>query len=437
MGSILARPLVWTAAVVAALTTSVVWAACAERPVTAPLRQCIAAEGQALDFSGAVLIDRRSVITTYARGVTAGPGSPPIAVDTRFNLGSSTKMFIAVAVAQLVEAHRVGLDDPIDRYMNGLAPEASQVTIRQLLSHSSGLGDFFKPENRTAILAAHALRDLIPLIATEKPAFAPGTKYLYSNTGYLLLGMLIERTSGQSYIDYLRSHIFTPAHMKATGADPGPVRGRAVGMTAMSEAGQQISGHGRQYRPFSDPPSPKHPLAPARATQDRGIPAGGFFSTVLDMRNFFIALTAGKLVKPETYRELVSPNIVAFAAKGNDPELDYGFGFGVGLFGSHRWFGHAGGLPGANAETNMFPDDRTIIIVLSNRDPPAGTMMYSALRAVLFDSKAANACGSSTRTSRTRTRIGVRADESTPRCCPSSACIWLPRRCHPPRANNA
>jgi D-alanyl-D-alanine carboxypeptidase len=355
---------------------------------------CIASYAENVNFSGAVLVEGAGRISTFARGVTAGPGSPPITVDTRFDLGSSSKMFTAVAVAQLLEAKKVHLDDAIGHYVDGLTPEASAVTVRELLSHTSGLGDFFKPEVRAKIEKAHALRDLVPLVASEKPAFQPGSQYHYSNTGYLLLGMMIERVSGQRYSEYLQSKIFLPPHMLMTSLDPGPESGRAIGMTAMLEAAQQTSGppNGPQYRSFSDQASPDGSLRPAQATLASGNPAGAMFSTIGDMQRFFSSLLKGKLISLHLESKFVSPHAMISRASKSQAEIDYGFGFGMGSFDGHRWFGHAGGLPGANTETNVFPDDDVVIIVLSNRDPPAASILYSDVRAAIFNPPEGGGC---------------------------------------------
>lgn len=326
-------------------------------------RRCMATIGQRLDFTGAALISRRGSTSLYARGLSGPPGSAPLDPGYRFNLASEGKMFTAVAVGQLMDAGWVRLDDPIGRWVGGLTPEASAVTVRQLLTHSSGLGDFLTPENLPTIIAARGLSDLKPLIARDKPAFTPGARFSYSNSGFVLLGLLVERASGQSYGDYLRTHVFAPAGMSASGLAPGGSPPMAFGMTAMG---------------------PEGPTAVHRAPTLRGGSAGGGFSTVGDMRKFFAALLAGKLVRPETARLMTSPQIVARPAEGDTPEFDYGLGFGVGRFEGHRWFGHNGGAPGANGEAATFPDDEITLIVLANRDPPLASRFFRALRAAAF-----------------------------------------------------
>ncbi|HZL00304.1 MAG TPA: serine hydrolase domain-containing protein [Caulobacteraceae bacterium] len=336
----------------------------------------MASAARALDFSGVVSVVRNGAMTSYARGLVAGPGSLPIDIGTRFNLGSAGKMFTAVAVAQLIDAGKVGLDDPIGRYVAGLTAEASAVTVRQLLTHSSGLGNYFAPENLPAMLEARTLGDLLPLVAAEKPQFPPGSRFSYSDTGFLLLGLMIERASGRSYGDYLQSHIFDPAKMASTGLAPPPAR--AIGMTSMAAP--------------PGPPGPG-PARPAPEAALHGGSAGGAFSTADDMQRFFAALTEGKLTSAASFRRLVSAQIVAAPATGDQPERDYGFGFGVGRFVDRRWFGHNGGAPGVNVEATVFPDDQLAIVVLANRDPPAATLLFRKLRAALFDPAVGKGCG--------------------------------------------
>jgi CubicO group peptidase (beta-lactamase class C family) len=357
--------------------------------IASPLRDCIVKTAQALDFSGVISVAREGGGATYAQGLTDGPRSAPMGIGTPFNLGSAGKMFTAVAVAQLIDAGTVNLDDPIGRYVAGLTAEASAVTVRQLLDHSSGLGNYFAPENLPVLMKARSLNDLLPLAANDKPAFAPGSRFSYSDTGFLLLGLMIERVSGRSYGDYLRDHVFEPATMTATTLEPPPEPARGVGMTNMP---LMAPGHPMLLGPGAAEPG-RGALRPAQEAALRGGPAGGAFSTAGDMQRFFAALLAGKLTSAASVKMLVSPQIVAAQASAGQAERDYGFGFGVGRFEDHRWFGHNGGAPGVNAEATVFPDDQTAIVVLANRDPPAATAVFRQLRAALFEPAAGKLCG--------------------------------------------
>jgi CubicO group peptidase (beta-lactamase class C family) len=110
------------------------------------------------------------------------------------------------------------------------------------------------------------------------------------------------------------------------------------------------------------------------------------------MQRFLAALLGGQLTMAATLKELISPQIVAAEAKDGSPRLEYGLGFGVGVVQGHRWFGHNGGAPGVNVEAAVYPDDRTAMVVMSNRDPPAATVLFRKLRAILFDPELMKSC---------------------------------------------
>ncbi|WP_374138211.1 serine hydrolase domain-containing protein [Sphingomonas sp.] len=385
-----------------------------------PVGRCVAARVAAMPgFSGVVLARRGSDVGHLALGTADGTGRA-IAVDTRFNLGSANKMFTAVAVAQLVEAGKVRLDDPIGRYVDGLTREASAVTVRQLLTHSGGLGSFFSPDTLDALARARSIADLLPLVANEKPAFTPGTRFQYSNTGFLLLGAMVERVSGQRYGDYLRDHVFVPADMTATGLDPASPVPAAIGVTTMpalpplggpgapgmvmirpgdagapmpppGAPGLMIMRPGEGGGPAAPMALPPGPPRPAQESTLPGTPAGSAYSTVGDLRRFFAALAGGKLLSNQTVAMFAAPQIEAPAPPGG-PRAHYGFGFGSGSFEGHRWYGHNGGAPGVNVEATIFPDDDVEIEVLTNRDPPIATRLFGDLRRLLLDPVKLAAC---------------------------------------------
>ena len=360
------------------------------------LTRCVAAQAEKLDFSGALSIDTPWARISYVRGVQGTPDARPITPNSRFNLASAGKMFTAVAVAQLVEAGKVGLDDPVGRYVQGLTPAAAAVTVRQLLTHSSGLGNFFIPENLPALGRARSVSDLMPLVASEKPSFTPGSKFQYSNSGFLILGRLVEQVSGESYETYLRRFIFEPVGMAATGLSPSPSSTLAVGLTSMSGAPPSPTGAPQMRLQSSGQPTAggltPGPLHPSDEAAFRGNPAGGSYSTPQDIQRFFAALQAGRLVSAPMLQQLTSRQIVAAPAQAPRPELDYGFGFGVGLSDGHRWFGHNGGAPGVTVEANFYPDDHVSMVVVANRDPPSASLLFRELRRAIFDKDLLRSC---------------------------------------------
>jgi D-alanyl-D-alanine carboxypeptidase len=344
----------------------------------ADLQRCMVIAAEREDLSGSILISRGDqIMARVFRGHLQDAASAAIGPTTRFNLGSVSKMFTAVAIGQLIDAGKLHVDQPIGEIVQGLSPEAAQVTIRQLLTHSSGLGDFFRPENMDAMMRARNASDILPMIAGDKPAFPPGSRFAYSNSGFALLGIAIERVGHLSYGEYLRRNIFQPAGMSSTGLAPEPLATLAVGMTAggmLPPGGAQgalvlIGPDGKRISPGApvsrspgaqmligpggqaiDPglagkgPAPLRP-APG-ATQGYGSPAGGLFSTAEDMRHFAVALLTNKLLAPATALAFMSPQIEAAPATADRPARRYGFGFGVTEEAGRRWVGPQWGYAG-------------------------------------------------------------------------------------------
>lgn len=379
----------------------------AKRPAPSPLQQCIADEAKKSGFSGVVSIVRPAGNVSFAQGAMGGKGSTPMQTNAQFNIGSAGKMWTAVSIAQLVDAGKLGLDDPIGRHVGGLTKEAEAVTIRQLLTHSGGMGNFFVPENLEVMRRARTLSDLKPLILAEKPMFPPGSRSQYSNSGFLLLGLIIEKASGQSYADYLQKNIFAPAGMTASGVMPAAAKVRAIGMTNFPEDGEGPGAPPPGPPPGPPPPGaqpgppppggqpgpppgpimmpPPGPLRVSPEAQMMGSSAGGSYSTPVDMQRFFAALMAAKLTSPAMRDALTSRQIEMLPAKGPLPAINYGLGFMVAGYQGHGWFGHNGGLPGGNVATAVFPKDQVTTIVMSNRDPPAADMMMRRVQEMLFD----------------------------------------------------
>jgi D-alanyl-D-alanine carboxypeptidase len=396
------------AMIVMAALSSAVGAGTARAADKDALQACIAGEGAGTDFSGVVSVLRGNGTVSHAQGLMGGPGSGAIGPDAQFNLGSAGKMFTAVAVAQLLDERKIGLDDPIGRHVDGLTPEAAAVTIRQLLTHSGGLGNFFVPENLPALAAARSLSDLKPLLSGDRPAFQPGSRFAYSNSGFLLLGLMIERVSGLSYGDYLQTKIFGPSGMTSSSLVPGTPSTRAIGMTRMPDMPPPPPGAPLPPAGAMPPPPPggpggpppgltAGPLRPAAEAALMGNSAGGSYSSAPDMQRFFTALLGGKLTSQASRDLLLSPQIVVAPARDGMPARTYGLGFGVGTSNGQRWIGHNGGAPGVNVETMAFPDDGTVVIVMANRDPPVAGLLARKVRTMVLDGQTcrAPAAGSS------------------------------------------
>jgi CubicO group peptidase (beta-lactamase class C family) len=275
-------------------------------------------------------------------------------IETRFNLGSMNKMFTAVAVMQLVEAGKVSLTDPLSRYADeSWLPHdiSSRITIEELLTHTSGLGSFFDDGfDQTSRELYRELDDYKPLIQTEKLAFVPGAKFQYSDTGMFMLGVVIEKASGENYFDYIRRHIYAPSGMNETDCYPmdEPVENLATGYGYYSKG-------------------PYHWRENTFSHVFRGGPAGGGFSTVGDLFRFVRALESGKLVTPASLKMMWTDR----------PPNNYGAGFEISDTAAGKVVGHSGFFDGISARLSIFVDQGYVVAVLSNIDNGAPALMDS------------------------------------------------------------
>jgi CubicO group peptidase (beta-lactamase class C family) len=295
-------------------------------------------------FAGVLLVARGDeLLLQRAWGLADRDAGTKVTPDTKFRLGSMNKMFTAVSTLQLVQAGKLSLDGNVGHYLPDYPnAEIAKVTIRQLLTHSGGTGDFFGPEFDEQRLSLKTHADYLRLFGARGPDHPPGEKHRYSNYGFLLLGNIIEHVSGQSYYDYVEQHIFVPAGMRDSGSLPEDVAvpGRARAYTRSDDAA-----------PWTDA---------ADTLPFRGTSAGGGYSTADDLLKFAHALQSG---------ELLSPALLAEATRNQGP--GYGYGFGVGEEQGMPSYGHGGGAPGMNAELRIFPTLGVVVIGLGNVDPPA------------------------------------------------------------------
>jgi CubicO group peptidase (beta-lactamase class C family) len=286
-----------------------------------------AADGK---FSGVVMLakDGKPVLER-AYGFADAAKTTKNRVDTKFNLGSINKIFTKIAIGQLAEAGKLSLNDTVRKYLPDYpSPVADKITIEQLVEFRSGLGDFFGPEFLAAPPSKiRKLSDYLPLFVNKPLLFEPGTEQRYSNAGYIVLGLIIERVTGQSYYDYVREHIFKPAGMHDTDsyAIDENVPNRAMGITKRGDL--QMPG--------------------------RGSSAGGGYSTAQDLLRFSNALLANKLL-PLKRTEWILQG---------------------------RSLGIAGGAPGINAALLIEPP--YTLVVLANFDPPAAEEIARAARPLL------------------------------------------------------
>lgn len=300
------------------------------------------------NFSGCVTVfDGQQTVFDECRGLAERRFGVPIDHQTKFHIGSINKMFTAVAIAQLVEAGKLSWDDTLAQHVPEYPDQdtANQVTVWQLLHHTSGLGDFLVPEffahRETFINPA----DYLDLIARQPKLGKPGEQWHYSNAGYTLLGRIIENVSGESYFDYIERHVFAPAHKDSSGFD------RLDEITPRLAIGYYRDGV------FSNDWKADWMKIPYK-----GGPAGGAYSTNADLLRFAKALRAGKLVEPATLAKMFNGGVPA--GPGH-----YLAGFGERLSHGRHIRGHAGGIEGTDANLLMVWETDAAVAVTSNQGP--------------------------------------------------------------------
>jgi D-alanyl-D-alanine carboxypeptidase len=330
-----------------------------ESQLLAALKKKLADDFAADRFSGAALVAKNGKpVFAQAYGLADREHKTPNSPTTRFRIGSMNKMFTAVATLQLVQAGKLSLDDPIGKYLTDYPNKdvATKVTIHQLLSHTGGTGDIFGPQFLEHRLELRTLEDYVKLYGNRGLKFEPGSRWDYSNYGFILLGRIIEKVSGVSYYDYVRDHIFKVAGMTASGSEPEDqaIADRSIGYTSMHPPGPPDASNTEGLHPNID------------TLPYRGTSAGGGYSTVNDLLSFANALQQNKLLNAH-YTELLT------TGKTDTPTGRYAYGFADRTINGVRCFGHGGGAPGMNGDLEICPSPGYVVAVLSNTDPPAAT----------------------------------------------------------------
>jgi D-alanyl-D-alanine carboxypeptidase len=316
--------------------------------LVAALRERLRNEASADRFAGAVLVaDQGKPIFAQAYGLADREHNIPNTLQTRFSIASMNKMFTAVATMQLVQAGKLALDDPLGKYLTDYPNKelAAKVTIGELLTNTGGTGDIWGPEFDKHRLELRTPHDYINLYGQRALRFEPGSRWEYSNYGFILLGAVIEKVSGESYSSYVREHVYTPAGMASSGSgmeDKVIVNG-SIDYTKMGAP---------HWIPHSD------------TLANAGTPAGGGFSTVGDLLRFANALRENKLLDAQ-HMKLMTTGKVA-----NPFGLD-AYGFGVQTINGNRCFGHNGSSRGVNGDLEICPDSNYTVVALANIDPPA------------------------------------------------------------------
>lgn len=267
----------------------------------------------------------------------------PATEKTVYRIGSITKQFTAAAIMKLMEEGKVGLEDDIIKFFPNYPTQGNKVTVYQLLNHTSGIksytgmGDAFWKINRLD----YPRDDMVKLFSEQPFDFKPGEKYRYNNSGYYLLGMIVEKASGQSYEDYLKENIFKPAGLEATYylAERPIVKHRAEGYS--KSEGDFVNDE--------------------MLSMDNPYSAGSLGSTAVDLIKWTRALAEGKVVSSESYKLMTTRGKL-----NNGEEFGYGFGLATGSLGPHPTIEHGGGINGFSTQLAHYPDAKLTVCVLTN-----------------------------------------------------------------------
>ncbi|MBI5364862.1 MAG: serine hydrolase [Planctomycetes bacterium] len=267
--------------------------------------------------------------------------------ETCFRIGSVTKQFTAALVMRYVEWKQLGLDDDLSKYVPDFPLQGKHVTIRQLLNHTSGIPSYTDIgeawERVWPLELEHA--ELLALVKDKPFDFEPGTKWAYDNTGYYLLGMVLEKVGGKPYEDLVEEHIAKPLGLARTRRDSNVdlVENRAQGYTFRPGPGGGTFANDQPY-----------------GTNQPGA-AGFLLSTARDLVTWQVGLTSGKTVSKESFALMSTPAVLP-----DGKDTGYGFGLGVGEFEGRKRISHGGGIFGFNSMLAWYPDDDLHIAVISN-----------------------------------------------------------------------
>jgi D-alanyl-D-alanine carboxypeptidase len=311
-----------------------------EAELAGKLDHVMAAYQKNRGFMGSVLVAKGGkVVMEKGYGMANVELDVPNTPDTKFRLGSITKQFTATAIMQLQEQGKLSVNDVACKYLPSCPEAWKAITVHHLLTHTSGIPSYTnaefmqKPQSVRSPLSPVE----IVMLSKDKPLeFEPGTKWNYDNTGYVFLGAIIEKVSGETYADYLKKHVFGPLDMQNSGYDDTKtlLKNRAAGYQP-APGGSMINS---DYIDMSLPHA-----------------AGSLYSTVRDLYRWDRAMYGEKILTKASWEKMFTP-----------VQHDYGYGLMVAPIANHRQIGHGGGIFGFTTYIARFPDDDAFVVVLSN-----------------------------------------------------------------------
>jgi CubicO group peptidase (beta-lactamase class C family) len=298
------------------------------------------------------VVQHGKLIYTHAYGNAHLQPPIPATPEMRYSIGSISKQFTATAILLLEEQGKLSIDDPVSKYLPGLT-RGDQVTIRQVLSHTSGYQDYW-PEDyvMTTMLHPETAQQIIDAWGKKPLDFDPGTQWQYSNTNFVIAGAIVEKVTGAPYFDFLTHHIFRP-----------------LGMTSVWNSDQA------KLTQVDATPYYRHALGPLRVAPKEGLgwmfAAGELAMTAHDLALWDESLLAQSILKPESYKQMFTEVMLK-----NGKGTHYGLGVEVRDYNGHREIEHSGEVSGFVSDNELLIDDGAAVAVLTNQDAvgAAGTI---------------------------------------------------------------
>jgi CubicO group peptidase (beta-lactamase class C family) len=307
-------------------------------------------------FMGSVLVARSNqIVFMKGYGLANREYDMPNAPDTKFRLGSITKQFTAMCILKLQDEGKLSVDDPISRFVPDCSSNWSGIKIRHLLAHTSCIPNFTSfPDYISTMMLSSPAEKTIQRFRDKSLEFKPGERFAYSNSGYVLLGYIVEKASGMSYEKYVQEVIFKPLGMKDSGYDHFEriLPHRATGYTRRDDDWRNS------------------------AYIDMTVPngAGALYSTVEDFFLWYQCWREQKILSAPSWEVMTTPG------KGN-----YGFGIGVSESFGHKMLHHSGGINGFATDMRWFPDADLFIAAFANSDSAHPAVVANFLAAIMFE----------------------------------------------------
>ena len=343
--------LVAIAAVVAAADRPVAGGASGQAdPSSAAIDRIVEAPIKAGKVAGAsVAVARRGqTIAAKSYGLADLELEAPMPADASFEIGSVTKQFTAASILLLAERGKLSVDDDVTKYLTDYPTHGERITIRHLLTHTSGIKGYTElPEFGDLMKLKKPRETLVALFSAKPLDFAPGAAEVYNNSAFFLLGLIVEKLSGQSYADFVRTNLFDKVGMPGSYycSESAVHRHHAHGYDT-GNGTLVLKGYIDHTWPYS---------------------AGSLCSTASDLSAWVAALHGGRVLSADSYRAMTTPASLADGTK-----VRYGFGIGLGDIGGRHAIAHGGGINGFLSEVEYFPDSGLSIVVLLNTAGPVG-----------------------------------------------------------------